>query len=149
MATFNSDVAALQVDGTAKARVNTPQVGGNGVSLECIYTVDGTEVQGDKIRLFALPEGFRPNAPDCSVCNDGVGGTSAIVSIGTAANPDSIASALDITAAGIDRADVSGDEADTPATNDTTQFLFMTLDTLTAAMTVGKKIIVRLPSAKA
>lgn len=149
MATFNSDVAAKQVDPIPDNMVNTPQVGGNGVPLEAIYTTTGTEVVNDLVRLFNLPEGFRPNAPDASVVNDGVGGTSAIISIGTASNPDSIAAALDITASGIDRADVSGDEAVAPATASTTEFLFIKFTTLTDPMDVGKKIVVRIPCAKA
>ena len=149
MAIFNSDVAAKQVDPIPDNLVSTPQVGGNAVTLECIYTVLATEVVTDQVRLFSLPEGFRPNAPDCSIVNDGVNGTSAIISIGTASNPNSIADAIDITAAGIDRADVSGDEANAPATATTTEFLFLTFDTLTAAMVAGKKIIVRLPCSKA
>jgi len=150
MADFNSDVAVNQVDPSAKKLNNTPQTGGNGIMLECIYTILATEVLvvNDRVRLFELPVGYRPNSPDCSIVNDGVNGTSAIVQIGTDSNPDSIADAIDITAAGIDRADVSGDEAEAPATSAVTEFLFMKFTTLTATMVTGKKIIVRLPCSK-
>lgn len=150
MTDFNSDVAVNQADPSAKKLNNTPQTGGNGAYLECIYTVKATEVLvvNDRIRLFELPVGFRPNAPDCSISNDGVDGTSAIVSIGTDSNADSIAGAIDITAAGIDRAELTGDEGMAPATSAVTEFLFMKFTTLTDTMATGKKIVVRLPVSK-
>ena len=148
MTTFNSDVAAIQIDPSVKKLLNPPRTGGRLVMLECIYTVINTEVVNDLIRLFELPVGFRPISPDCSIETDGVGGTSVIAAIGTASNPDSIAAGIVLNAAAFKRADASGDESLVPVTSATTEFLFMKLTTRTAAMTAGKKIIVRLPCSK-
>ena len=148
MTTTNSDVAAIQIDPSVKKLLNTPQTGGNDITLECVYTVLNTEVVNDLVRLFELPVGFRPHAPDVTVSTDGVGGTSVIVAIGTAANPDSLAAGLVLTTAATRRADNTGDEAVTPATSTVTEFLFLKFTTRTAAMTAGKKIVVRVPCSK-
>ncbi len=143
MTTTNSDVATKQADPTAKNLLVSERVESSVVAIECIYTVLATEVVNDLVRLFKVPEGYRAIASDFTVTSDGIGGTSAIISIGTASNPDSIAAAIDITSASFDRADNSGDEALTPVTATTTEDLFLKFTTLTAAPTVAKLIVVR------
>ncbi len=151
MAQFDSDKAAKEADPTAKNLLNSEEANASVVYREATYTISSgaTEVANDTVRLFKVPEGFRAISSDFSVDTDGVGGTSAIISIGTASNPDSIASGIDITSAGFARADDSGDESLDPATATTTEFLLATFTTLTAAPTADQKFIVKGYFAKA
>jgi len=149
MATFYTDIAANQNDPKAQNLNSAEREVGSMDQSEAIYTTDGTEVNGDVIRIFKQAEGSRINAVDTSVTTDGIGGTSAIGNIGRESDADSIAVGVDVTAAGITRADDSGVEAITPVTATAEEWISFTFTTLTAAPTVGKKIVFRIPATKA
>jgi hypothetical protein len=149
MATFYTDIGANQNDPKAQNQNTAEREVGSADLTEAVFTADGTEVNGDVIRIFKQAEGSRINAPDVSVVTDGVGGTSAIGDIGDDATPAAIASGVDVTAAGITRANDSGSEALTPVTAAPERWINFTLTTLTAAMTPGQKIVFRIPATKA
>lgn len=142
MATFNSDLAALEADPRMGNRIDPIKHKAGMLISTPIVTVDATEVEDDLLSLVKQPERTRL-VPELSyVVTDGVGGTSAIISVGTASNPDKYASALDVTAAGLDNFGVSGDDdvVSDPITTEGGEQLYAKLTTLTAAMTAGKKL---------
>lgn len=145
---FNSDIATNQVAQTAKTMATTPGQHGNMIFARCVCTITAAEVVTDQFRLFSVPEGYEAIPNLCSVDTDGVAGTSAIIDIGTASNPNSLAASLDITAAGLEEFADSGDESLVPATFSTTEDVFATFTTLTAAPTADKIFVVRLVFAK-
>jgi hypothetical protein len=150
MAQYDSTQAAKQADPTAKNLLDADAQQASTVYCEAEYVIPTAALAAnDTVRLFKVPEGYRAIPHTFVVDTDGVGGTSAIISIGTASNPDSIASALDITAAGLEQALDSGDESLAPATSSTTEFLIATFTTLTATPTAGKKFVVKGLFAKA
>lgn len=142
MSDFDTDIAALQADPRMGNRVDPIKHFAGLFVGEYVYTVDASEVEDDRIRIAKMPVRSKLVTALCSVVNDAVGGTSAIISVGTSGNADKYASALDITAAGKDDFGVSGDvDVDPePITSEDDQWIYATLTTLTAAMTAGKKI---------
>lgn len=142
MADFNSDIAAKQLNPEMGNRNDPVKELAGAFVTHAVYTVDATEVVNDRIFICNAPERSKLIPELSSVVNDAVGGTSAIISVGTDANPDRYASALDVTAAGIDRFDVSGDDdvSSDPISTEEERGVYATLTTLTAAMTSGKKL---------
>jgi hypothetical protein len=146
MTTTNSDIAAKQLNPTMGNRNHPVKELGGVFVTQPVYTVLGTEAEDDLIFLCNIPNGTKVLEDLSNVANDGVGGTSAIISIGTAGNPDKYASALDITAAGRDAFGVSGDDevSSDPISVEAERGVYIKLTTLTASMTAGKLIKVNL-----
>jgi len=147
MATFNSDVAAKQVDPTAKNLEDADRVEASVVSSDCEILVDSALAaalaQGDNFRLFRVPEGYRPIPADFTIDTDGLGATTSEAEIGTLADPDSILASTNVNAAAHVAAAGSGAEALAPATRTESEFLYLTLPVYTGTATVGRKLVVR------
>jgi hypothetical protein len=150
MATLYSTEGAKQNDPTAKNLLDAEAQQASMVYCEATYVCDASESASDTVRLFKIPEGYRAISPLFSVDTDGIGGTSAIISLGTETTAAAFAASLDITAAGIEDAADSGSESLTPATVSVgDEWCIATFTTLTAAPTAAKKFVVRGYFAKA
>ena len=142
MADHDTDIAALQAKPEMGNRADPVKHLAGVFASQVVYTVDATEVENDRIRLCKMPTRAKLLEDLSNVANDGVGGTSAIISVGTDGNANKYAAALDITAAGRDAFGVGGDDevSSDPITEEEDQWIYATFTTLTAAMTSGKKI---------
>ena len=146
MTTTNTDLAAKQASPTMGNR-NDPIAFMAGVfHIAPVYTVLGTEAADDLVLLCTIPGNTKVLEDLSNVANDGVGGTSAIISIGDLANPDRYAAGLDITAPGRDAFGVGGVDWVSSAriTTEAERGIYIKFTTLTAAMTAGKIIKVNL-----
>jgi hypothetical protein len=144
MATLYSTEGALQNNPTAKSLAVAEAQQASMIYCEGTYIADASEVVNDVVRMFKIPEGYRAIPTLFSVDTDGLAGTSTIISVGTETTPAAFAASLDITAAGIEKADDSGSESLTPATVSVVEeWCVAKFTTSTAAPTAAKKFIVR------
>jgi hypothetical protein len=150
MAILYSAEATKQLTPTAKNLLVAETQQASMVYCEGTYTTDASEANGDTIRMFKIPEGYRSVPTLMSLDTDGIGGTSAIVSFGTETTAAAFGASLDITAAGLEKCDDSGSESLTPATVSVEgEWCILTFTTLTASPTASKTVIARGVFAKA
>ena len=118
MASFNTDIYAAQA-GSAGASPSATfplarDAGGKLRYLIVPYTVDGAEATGDTINLGKLKVGAKVIPSLCRVKSEAAFDAND-VNIGTAANANSFADALDTTNAALDQPFVGGDNQYAPA----------------------------------
>jgi hypothetical protein len=101
MPTLYTDVAAKQVSGIVKNRVESLAIGAQPLVGECLYTTVNTEAAGDEIQIAVLPAGAKLLISKWKVASNGVGsGAGTIDGIGIVGNSSLFSStAITITTA--------------------------------------------------
>lgn len=107
--TRNSTTYAKQIDPTLGNRIAPRLLNSKTFFADLLYTMLGTEAQGDFINLLKLPEGAVIDPTLSSVVSDGIATTATldigdddVLGVGTTADADRYADGLDVAAAGID-----------------------------------------------
>lgn len=152
MAEFYSDIAAKQLDPTAKSMADPILVYGDLAYCEALVTLESGVAAADTVKLVQVPAGFRLITSLSSVVTDDAGGT-ATIHVGddddtVAADADRYAVSLDVATAGVDIFDASAAVARlTPYTTGKTCWIIMTFATLVTPI-VGSKIRAKLVFAR-
>lgn len=109
MATFNSDIYAVQAAPTLRNRNTGREQNGLVMFADVLYEMDGTEAANDVVNLVRLPGGVKVDPTLSTVTGDGIATTATIdvgdddaEGVGAAADVDRYADGLDVAAAGID-----------------------------------------------
>jgi hypothetical protein len=109
MATFDSDIYAVQDVTTLRNRNAERDQSAQVCFADVLYTMVGTEAANDVINLVRLPGGVKIDPTLSSVTGDGIATTATIdvgdndvLGVGAVADVDRYADGLDVAAAGID-----------------------------------------------
>ena len=107
MATFESDIYAVQNVTTLRNRNAGRDQSAQVMFADALYTMLGTEAANDIINLVRLPGGVKVDPTLSSVTGDGIATTATIdvgdndvLGVGAAADVDRYADGLDVAAAG-------------------------------------------------
>jgi hypothetical protein len=147
MPTFNSDIAAKQVNPTIGNRAPGNKATLTLMWLVAKYTTVGTEVTADRIRIGNIPAGCIPLPHLGRVATDGLGGTAPTVQFGTlgTAGAYSAATSTLVSATNLALTPVTTQVTGAAAVAEGDEMVYGTLAAVTGTLTAAKTLTVYIP----
>lgn len=147
MPTFNSDLAAKQVNPNIGNRAPGNKATLTLLCLVATYTTVGTEVTADRIRIGQLPAGSIPLPYLGRIATDGLGGTAPTVALGTLGTSAAYAAASTtlVSATNLALTPVNAQVLSAAPVAEGDEMVFATLAAVTGTLTAAKKLTVYFP----
>ena len=147
MPTFNSDIAAQQVNPVLGNRAQGNKATLTLMWLIATYTTVGTEVTADKIRIGNIPPGAIPLPHLGRVSTDGLGGTAPTIQFGTLGTAGAYTAATStlVSATNLAMTPVTAQVTGAAGVAEGDEMVYGTLAAVTGTLTAAKTLTVYFP----